>query len=180
MSSSLTRLRRCSRGMPSVRLIPCAAESETFSFSPQASGVGANVGNWWIARTPLALRLNVSAPAARGLSRTPTGGCRRPAAVAALHVLRPHGQRRRFRRRIARVTVVPSLRRRDACRRSDKPTVAGSAADGHRREHPDRVSAQLVAVGVLWHDASFSDDWLSAPSLAACGSPVSHRWPHEA
>ena len=51
--------------MPSVRLMPRAAKSSTFSFSPNASGVGANAGNWWIARTPLALRLNVSVPIAR-------------------------------------------------------------------------------------------------------------------
>ena len=99
MSSSLTRLRRYTRGMPSGRLESRAAESETFSFNPNASGVGANAGNWWIARTPLALRSSVSVSAATGLSWMPTGGGRGPEAVAALDVLRPHGQRRRFRRR---------------------------------------------------------------------------------
>ena len=51
--------------------------------------------------SPTSMLPRVEIPAHRcGLSRTPTGGCRGPEAVAALHVLRSHGQqRRRFRRR---------------------------------------------------------------------------------
>ena len=40
--------------------IPHSAMNEVFTFSPNANGVGAIYGSFASARTPLALRLNVS------------------------------------------------------------------------------------------------------------------------
>ncbi len=55
-----------------------------FTFSPNAIGVGANVGAEWIAPTPMALGLNISFEAAWNIavlrrgSRNCRGVCRRP------------------------------------------------------------------------------------------------------
>ena len=55
------------------------------TFSPDANGVGADAGETWIARTPLALWLNVSLNVARGNSLVE--GMRVDAVPAVLSVL---------------------------------------------------------------------------------------------
>ena len=89
-------------------------------------------------------------PSALASESVETGGDFESPFEEAVAQARDLARAKMMHRRIARVTVVPSLRRRDACRRSDKPTVG------------ERVLAELGWRGRLIR--IWSTDWIRNPA----------------